>query len=217
MITISRAVEHVIESKPFILESLTDNILNYSSLASFIKSDVEQLLNKEVKDGAIIMAIRRYKDLNEVGISGKLEKEIKRLGDILVRSRLSDFTFKNSEGLITCQLNLLEKIKYKTDSFYAVSRGLNETTFIISDEFFELIPKIFEGEKLISNSKGLSSITIKLPSSNIEQPGLYYYIFKKLAWDGINILEVVSTSNEITVLLKDKDIDRAFSVIKNMK
>jgi len=52
---------------------------------------------------------------------------------------------------------------------------------------------------------------------NTEQPGLYYYIFKKLAWDGINILEVVSTSNEFTILLKDEDIDKAFSVIKHLK
>jgi hypothetical protein len=44
-----------------------------------------------------------------------------------------------------------------------------------------------------------------------------YYIFNKLAWDGINVFEVVSTSNEITILLKDKDVDRAFTVIKQIK
>ncbi|PLX15700.1 MAG: aspartate kinase [Marinilabiliales bacterium] len=217
MITISRAVERVLNSKPFILESLNDQIINFSSLASFIKSDIEHLLKKDVKEGAIIMAIRRFKDLNEVGLSGKLEKEIKKLGDIVVRSNLVDFTFKNSESLIKCQQNLFEEIKNNPDVFYTVTRGLYETTFIISDQFLDKIPVLFEGEKLISSSSGLSSITIKLPISNTEQPGLYYYIFKKLAWDGINVFEVVSTSNEITILLKDKDVDRAFTVIKKMK
>lgn len=217
MITISRAVELVLNSKPFILESLNDNIINYSSLASFIKPDVEHILKKEIKEGAIIMAVRRLKDLNTVGLSGKLEREIKKLGDILVRSNLADFTFKNSETLIICQQKLFDEIKNEGDFFYTVTRGLYETTFIISDLIYDKIPDLFKGERLISRSKGLSSITIKLPESNTEQPGLYYYIFKKLAWDGINVLEVVSTSNEITMLLKDKDVDRAFSVIKKLK
>ena len=104
-----------------------------------------------------------------------------------------------------------------SDFFYTISQGVYETTVVLSDQIKEEIPRIFEGEKLISNSYGLSSITIKLPMENVEQPGLYYYIFRKLAWEGINIFEVVSTSNEFTILLKDKDIDRAFSVIKRMK
>lgn len=217
MISISRAVEIVLNSKPFILESLNDDILNYSSLASFIKPDVEYILKKQVKEGAIIMAIRRFKDFREVGLPRRLELEIKKLGDILVRSNLADFTFKNSETLIKCQQKLFDEIKDESDFFYTVTRGLYETTFIISDTIFNKVPALFEGEKLISSSKGLSSITIKLPSTNIEQPGLYYYIFRKLAWDGINVLEVVSTSNEITILLKDKDVDNAFTVIKRLK
>ena len=111
----------------------------------------------------------------------------------------------------------MKLIGERRDFFYTISQGVYETTFVLSDQIKEGIPNIFEGEKLISSSYGLSSITIKLPMENVEQPGLYYYIFRRLAWEGINILEVVSTSNEFTILLKDKDIDRVFSVIKRIK
>lgn len=217
MITISQAVETTLASKPFILDALNDNIINYSLLANFIKPDIEGLLKKEVKDGAIVMAIRRFKSVNDVGLIKKIESQLKLFGDILVRSNLVDYTFKNSETLLQNQQKLLEKIKDKKGFFYTVTQGVYETTFILSDQIKDEIHLIFEGEKLISSSFGLSSVTIKLPTGNTEQPGLYYYIFKKLAWDGINILEVVSTSNEFTILLKDKDIDKAFSVIKNLR
>lgn len=217
MITISQAVENIINRKPFIIEALNDGIINYTSLAKFIKPEVEQSLNKKVNEGAIIMSLRRFVSIIGVETMNKIEGLISNLGDIIVRSNLVDYTFRNSDNLLIKQQNLLKLISERRDFFYTISQGVYETTFVLSDQIKEEIPRIFEGEKLISNSYGLSSITIKLPIGNIEQPGLYYYIFRKLAWEGINILEVVSTSNEFTILLKDQDIDRAFSVIKRMK
>lgn len=217
MITISQAVESVLNRKPFILDALNDNIINFSLLASFLKPDLERILQKKINNGAVIMAIRRFKVVNDIGLSKKIEEQVRKIGDILVRSNLVDYTFRNSETLLKNQQKLLEIITYKKDFFYTVTQGVYETTFILSDRIKDEIPSIFEGEKLLSSSYGLSSITIKLSEGNTEQPGLYYYIFKKLAWNGINILEVVSTSNEVTILLKDQDIDKAFSVIKQLK
>lgn len=217
MITISQAVESILNSKPFILDALNDEIINFSSLAVFIKPDLERTLKKEINQGAIVMAIRRFKATNDIGLTKKIEDQVKKFGDILVRSNLVDYTFKNSDTLLKNQQKLLEIIKYKKGFFYTVTQGVYETTFILSDQIKNEIPTIFEEEKLLSSCYGLSSITIKLPTGNTEQPGLYYYIFKKLAWNGINILEVVSTSNEFTILLKDQDIDKAFSVIKNLR
>jgi hypothetical protein len=38
----------------------------------------------------------------------------------------------------------------------------------------------------------------------------------QLAWSGINVIEVVSTFTEFTVILKDKEVDLAFSALKAM-
>jgi hypothetical protein len=70
---------------------------------------------------------------------------------------------------------------------------------------------------LKSHSADLASITIKLPIVNTEISGIYYYILKHLAWEGINIVEVVSTANEFTVVVKSDDIDSAFSVLMQLK
>jgi len=217
MITISQVVKMVLNNKPFIIEAIQDGIINYSSLANFIKKEVESLAGRTVNSSAIIMALRRINPEEFQKISYKLESLIKRLGDITVRSNLVDYTFRNSDSLINKHQKMLSKFNSESDLFFTISQGVYETTFVISNKLKEIIPDIFEGEKLISYSSGLSSITIKLPKENIELPGLYYFIFRKLAWDGINILEVVSTSNEFTIILKDQDIDKAFSVIKKIR
>ncbi len=217
MITISQAVDVILNKKPFIVEALNDNILNFSSLAKFIKPDIENLLKKKVNDGAIIMSLRRFESSSKLKLTKKLDLLMKKIGDIVVRSNLVDYTFRNSDSILKCQQKLLELINERKDFFYTISQGVYEITFVMSDKIKNDIPNIFEGEKLISYSDNLSSITIKLPEENVIQPGLYYYIFRALAWDGINILEVISTSNEFSLILKDQDIDKAFSVIKQMK
>ncbi|OFX85765.1 MAG: aspartate kinase [Bacteroidetes bacterium GWF2_33_16] len=217
MITISQAVETIVNQRIFIVELLNDGLVNYSSLAKNIKPDVESLLNKKVNDGAIVMSLRRYVSVNKVQTTAKLEKMVRKLGDIIVRSNLADYTFKNSDTLLKKQQKLISLLSTKKDLFYTFSQGVYETTFVLSDIVSKEIPDIFNEERLISYNYGLSSITIKLPAENIDQPGLYYYIFKRIAWEGINVLEVISTTNEFTIILKDKDVDRAFSVIKRLK
>ena len=40
---------------------------------------------------------------------------------------------------------------------------------------------------------------------------------QRLAWEGIIINEVISTSYEFTILVSDQDVDVAFKVIKDLK
>ena len=75
----------------------------------------------------------------------------------------------------------------------------------------------FEGETLIEKTADLSSISIKLPTENVTIPGIYYFIFQRLSWEGVNIFEVISTSNEFTILVGDDQVNTAFKAIKELK
>ena len=56
-----------------------------------------------------------------------------------------------------------------------------------------------------------------MPQENVSVPGVYYYIFQRLAWEGIIIHEVISTTNEFTIIVSDNQIDIAFKAIKDLK
>ncbi|NCP52445.1 MAG: ACT domain-containing protein, partial [Flavobacteriales bacterium] len=89
-------------------------------------------------------------------------------------------------------------------------------TIILSDSEHQDVDVLFKNEKIIQESTGLSSLTIKLPSENSDVSGIYYFILKKLAWEGINILDIISTMHEFTIIVNDENIDRAFSILKNI-
>ena len=180
MKTISSVVEQYIKSKPFLLSSLSQGIINLTSLARIMMPELEAHLGKDVKQGAVVMSLKRLSEELDFKINYKISKVLKNIGEITVRSSLTDFTY------------------------------------VISDTLLENI-SIFKNEKLTHKIENLSSITVKLPQENISTPGIYYYIFQKLAWEGIIIHEVISTTNEFTIIVSDDQIDVAFKVIKDLK
>lgn len=217
MANIGKLTEDIINRSPFLRESLTEELINVSALARKIKPEIEEITKKEIKEGAIIMAIKRMSPGYYHRINLKIKNFMGTLGDFLVRSDLEDFTFENSETLTLSQAELMKALNDDKDAFYTYCRGVNESTVITSTSVTDKLRQIFKKEKLKSHTADLASITIKLPTVNTEISGIYYYILKHLAWEGINIVEVVSTANEFTVVVKSDDIDSAFSVLMQLK
>jgi hypothetical protein len=217
MKTISSVVEHYIKTKPFLLSALSQGIINLTSLARNMMPELEHELGKDVKHGAIVMALKRLSEDLDFRLNFKIIKVLKNLGEITVRSSLTDYTFAVSETILNKQADLITEINTYSDIFYTSSRGVTETNIVVSDVVGHLVLKHFETEKLIQTQDKLASITVKLPKENVSVPGVYYYIFQRLAWEGISINEVISTSNEFTILVSDEEVDVAFKVIKDLK
>lgn len=217
MKTIASCVQDIIISSPFLEEGLSRQIINFSALAKDLNRPISEMLRKPVKDGAIMMALRRYQQPLNIENSVRLKTAFKHLGDITVRSNLSDFTFQNSKTLIHSHSLVLEKISVNHQIFYAFTRGMFESNIIISTSEKERILKAFKSETQIGLQEKLSAISIYLPDGNSKIAGLYYQIFKRLAWENITLYEVVSTTNEFTIVVEDNLVDKAFSVIKRLK
>lgn len=213
MITVPEVVENIIKASPFLEEGISRNLINLSALAREMQPTIERELFKEVSEASIIMALNRFSE--KTSFRMQMKKYFKTVPDMIVRSHLSEYTFQNSESLIIKQRKLLDHLKSETSSFFTMTRGVFETTIIASDDLKNEILKTLEGEKVISQFDKLSSITIRLAKEVVDTPGVYYYILKLLAWDNINVIEVVSAYTEFTVILRDKEVDRAFSVLKN--
>ena len=80
----------------------------------------------------------------------------------------------------------------------------------------QLVLESFKAENQIGMQDNLSAISIRLPENNSKISGLYYQIFKRFAWEGISLYEVISTTNEFTVLVENHLVNQAFSAIKNL-
>jgi aspartokinase len=217
MKTIQETVETIIKRTPFIEEAMQDKLINVSSLARLIQPEVEKSLGKEVKTGAVMMSINRMSPQEILKIRKNVKSLSLKLGDFIVRSDLFDYTFKNSNSLPINISKIFARIGNNRESFFTVSQGIFETNIVISANLKSEVDEIFAQEELINSMSKLASITIKLPKVNLEQSGIYYFILKQLAWANIPVQEVISTTHEITLVVKEEDINKTFSILIDLK
>jgi aspartokinase len=213
MITISQAVEEAVKNKKFLEEALGRELVNLSALSREIKPEVEKAVMKKVKEGAIVMALKRLSQRQKK--TALNPQVILDMRNITVRSDLVEFTFATSPTIAHSQEEFLKSMAGVKNSFCNLSQGIFEMTLIVKKDASMLVEKFFKKERLISKFENLSSLSIALPEETVSAPGVYYSVLKTLAWEGINVVEVFSTYTELTIVFDERDIDRAFSVIKS--
>jgi aspartokinase len=217
MKTIQETVETIVTKSPFIEEAMQEKLINVSSLARLIQPEVEKILGKPVKSGAIMMSINRISPVNIIRIRRNIKSFSLKLGDFIVRSDLLDYTFKNTATLHKNISLIFAHIGNNRESFFTVSQGIFETNIVISSNLKGKVEAIFSKEVILNFMDSLASLTIKLPTTNLEQSGIYYFILKQLAWSNIPVQEVISTTNEITLVVKEEDINKTFSILIDLK
>ena len=214
---ISDVVDEGIRKMPFVEEAMQIGLINYSSLARMLRPYVSKELMKDVTDASILMALKRRSTLGVNSLNLNPKNYRSHIGDVFVRSGLCTFTYANSSTLTEHQTKLLLEVQRLQDTYCSFTQGMYERTLIVSENIADRVERIFVNEQLITGHNQLSSATVKLKASNVKAYGLYYYIFKMIAWYGITIIEVISTSNEFTIVVESKDINEAFTVLMKIK
>jgi hypothetical protein len=212
MITVPELTQKHLREYPLLEEALARGIVNLSALARELQPGIEAELGKVVSAAAITMALKRLSP--EIRKSGpKKHAGNKSAGDLIVRSNLVEFTFRHSESIWEKQKRLLHRLERDREVFLTFTQGVFEVMLIASAGVERAVLEIFEKETIVSHVKGLSAIIIRLSPRTMHIPGVYYSILKQLAWGNVNVIDVVSTFTEFTILIDKQQVDRAFTIL----
>lgn len=214
MITVPSAVFEIIKQSPFLGEALSNKIINLSGLARKIKPQVEIATMKKVELSSIIVALKRL-DKSIVKHS-QLNSLLHTAPDLIVRSNLIEITINNKYFSKNLDYKLAEIVSDDSKNFITITHGVFETTIISSKNNSDKIRNIFKNTKIFTWLENLTSITVHFREDIVDSPGVYYMILKVLAWNGICIVELVSTYSEITIIFKEVYVERAFGLIKKL-
>lgn len=214
MRTVSQVVEEILDRSPFLAETIAEGVANNAQIARKIKKEVEGHLLEEVSEASIGMALHRLSKKSRHLPFGT--RFLKQMHDIAVRSNLVGYVFSNTDNFSVLAENALAAIRNRRDGFLNFSRGLHESLLIINKDIEKEIITDLKQKKYIRRMENISAITMRLPESSLSIPGVYYPVLKALALEGISFVEVMSVNTELSVLFEDKDIERAFSIIKKL-
>lgn len=211
MITVPEATKKIIERSRYLSEAISKGIINYSSLARYIKPELETMLMKKVSNASIIMALSRL----EPEFQPKYVRSniFKVAPEIVVHSNLFSISLSNNE---IAGLSVLLSRDSGPRSFFCKDQGLHESTFLLSQDLFDKYKATIESKNPIMVLDKVSAITVYLPSEAVKTSGIYYFFIKSLAWEGINLVALVPTFSELTFVVEEKDVERTFAVIKSL-
>ncbi len=210
MQTVTDLTRNYIKSHIFLEEMLSEGIANHSALARIMKPEFEETLLKNIQIGSIVMALKRIESTLQ---KKNLQRELK-AEEIIVRSDLVEYTFSHTEETVAKLRQLLNSFEKNSNAFFTITEGVFELAIIVSKKYMTLVEKAYADTKQIAKRSHLSALILRLPKENVTTPGVYYSILKRLNWEGINVIDVVSTNTEFTLILNDDEVSRAFAILK---
>jgi len=215
MVTISHLVKKALQDNSFILEGLAKGLISQAGLAQYLLKDIEKELGSKVKESAIIMAIRRYEE--ELSSFESKLKKFKFHGELILKTNMVDVNVVKSQSLLNKIRNLYAMVDFERGDVLNIILGNNEIAIITNERYRDKLLEFLHGEKIVVKKTDLVELTISFSSKDfLVTPGIVFTCVRKLAWEDINILEIVSTCNELSFILERDDSMKAYSVLQEL-
>src|SRR5512135_44699 len=206
---ISDLVEEYVLETPLIEEHVSLGLINLSALARHLQPRLRRALLRPVSEASVVMALKRLGPRVAIRTRRPITRTT-RPSDLTVRSNLVELTFHASDGVRGKHGRLVSRIDRSEQVFITYTEGVTEVMLMVSAALETRVLEIFAGERLVSRVRDLSAIVIRLAPESVETPGVYYAILKRLAWLNLNVVDVVSTRTEFTIVVRSDQVDRAF-------
>jgi aspartokinase len=162
------------------------------------------MLGKKISDASVLMAIQRIsKDFKPKYSS---ENIFNNPPSLTIHSGLFLLTYLGN------QINLVRN----TGDFVLMTHGINETTLVANAKLQKQINESLNEKLIKTQINNLAAITIELPKQAIKNPSVYYFFLKSLAWEGINVMQIFTTAEELTLIVMEKDLKTALGIIQSL-
>ena len=215
MATISHLVKRAVNENSFLLEAMSKNLISYGNLAEQLKPGIEKELGKAVKESAIIMALRRHEE--ELDKFEKSFKKFKFKGEIIVRTHVMDFNVVKSTNLLNKIRNIYGLVDFARGDTLNIILGSNEVSIVANEKYEDKLTDFLKGEKILNREFGLVALTIIFDNTSfMTTPGVIFSAIRKLAWEQVNIYEIVSTMTELTFILSKNDSMKAYNALQEL-
>ncbi len=205
--SIAREVERIIDSFPCIKKALEHDVISITRLAKKIQREVEHSYGKQVSLSSIVMALERMKGNKEIK---KYEYSIE---NISTTSSIILLIYPKNKIMDKNMEKLYEKILLKEGKLNIVE-GNYEITLISENSLKRKITSIM-GEP-IKEINDLVMITLSFSEKMLETPGFISYVLKELSFENINIVEILSSHRELSLIIREEEFIDAYKCIQRI-
>ncbi len=212
--SVSEIVKNIIKEQPYLLDAINRGIIHFGNLSAELRPKIELILGKKVTDSSIIMALRRYAD--------EVQKKYENNGnrrltcEITMKTNICDFNIVKTPKLLEEIPSFYNLVDLGRGDFLNITIGNHEISIVISQKHREKVEKKLKKESIIDQQNELVVLTIVFDGDFYNTPGITYQVLQALAWKNVNILEIISTITELTVVINKDDSIKSYEVLHDL-
>ncbi|MBI2151842.1 hypothetical protein HYU21_03905 [Candidatus Woesearchaeota archaeon] len=216
MVTVAHLVENEIRKQPYLQETLRKKLVNYAALAEELLPKVEKELQKKVKYGALIMALRRLADKLEQSLSNPhFLKELKQ-AELSLKNNILVLTVLKSPTIFNVLSRFYSLVDFDKGDFLTITQSHSEATILASQKYKEKFLKELKKEKILALEENNVALSLKHSEKLVHTPGLIFMVSRELAWKNINIVEFASTRTELILIVDGGSSIQAYESLQEL-
>ncbi len=220
-ISVPDAIRKVLVNDHVYMQALVLGIANYTALAERIKPEVERLIGSKANLNTIVVAIKRFAD----ALEKKNQQQRQQNGNThltAAKAKMSltdslidiDFQKENNDDDNDVLARILDEFfeqdsrynLFQTDTHFSLlTEDVDEIRRMVADAIQKLDGRIREG---------LSKITVSLSPDDTSRYHILSLVSNILYNHQIPIHSAFFTTNEMVLILSDKDAAKAYDLIR---
>lgn len=214
MVTISHIVSKLINEKIYLHEALSKGIASYGAVAKQLKPEIEKEIGKEVKHSAIVTALRRYskkinKTLKEIDFDSKFS-------EVNLKTHIIDINVVKTNELFDKLKRFYDLINFERGDILHIIYGRTHVAIVTNERYKKQILNLLQHQKIKKIEENLVALTFTVGKRRIDLPGVLFQITRNLAWEHINIIEIISLDVEVTFIVDKNDAIKGYNALERL-
>jgi len=214
MVTVSHVVGKLVNERIYLHEALSKRIASYGSVAKQLKPEIEKELGGEVEHTAIVTALRRYADKIQAR-SNSLSFNTK-FSEVNLKTNIMDINVLKTQELFDKLKRFYDLINFERGDILHVIYGRTHVAIITNERYKEKMLNLLQNLKIKKLEEDLVALSFTVGKERIDKPGVLFKITRSLAWENINIIEIISVNLEVTFIIEKKDAVKGYNALERL-
>jgi len=193
---------------PDIRQARKKGLVNRRALARYIVR-AEHLEHTTID--ALISVLRRF-DTEKTKDEEQFNKLLAEV-TISTKENIAILTLKKSPRAIEKLARVISCVDYSRGEILKIVQGALSLKIFIDESNLKDVKEIFDDKDIIGIMKNIAELNILFPKEAMEAKGVLSYIASQLAMEGINLIELITCTPELTLYVEKKHLLKAYEAL----
>ena len=214
MVTISHVVEKLVSERIYLHEAISKGIASYGSVAKNLKPLIDKELGKDTKHSAIVTALRRYSEKINTKLRDMDFDTIQ--SEVNLKTHIIDINVVKTQELFDKFSRFYDLMNFEAGDILHIIYGRTHVAIVTNERNKKRILNLLQNQKIKKIEEDLVALSFTVGKERIEKPGVLFHLTRNLAWENVNIIEIISVDVEVTFIIDKKDANKAYNALERL-